>query len=69
MQNRVKERYITFFNSIFNSCGLVGLLKFVFLGLSQYLVLYKPAASLHALQERLMNREATSIMQDIIQST
>ena len=69
MQNRVKERYITFFNSIFNSCGLVGLLKFVFLGLSQYLVLYKPVSNLHALQERLMNREATSIMQGIMQRT
>ena len=38
MRNRVKERYVTFFISILNSCGLVGLPKFDFLGLSQYLV-------------------------------
>ena len=37
VQNHVKERYITSFNSIFNSCGLVGLSKFVFLGLGQNL--------------------------------
>ena len=59
VQNHVKERYITSFNSIFNSCGLVGLPKFVFLGLSQYLVLYKPikpACLAGALDEQRSNQ-------------
>ena len=49
VQNHVKERYITSFNSIFNSCGLVGLSKFVFLGLRQ---------NLHALQAFMPRRSA-----------